>query len=139
MGPRRSLIASTAYIDASAAVKLLFAEQESGALRSALDSISVFVSSEMLEVEMRCVARREGGGELVDRAERICSSIDLLPYTSAVRARAGDVFEPAQRALDAIHLATALDLQLEGLMLLTYDERQAAGGLSAGLDVLAPA
>ena len=133
------MIASTAYLDGSAAVKLLSAEQESGALRSALDSLAVFVSSELLEVELRCVARREGGGELVDRAERICASVDLLPFTSAVRARAGDAFEPAQRALDAIHLATALDLRLDGLVLVTYDERQAAGGRRAGLDVLAPA
>lgn len=138
LGARRSLIATTAYLDASAAVKLLFAEQESQALRSALDSLAVYLSSELLEIELRCVAHREGGGELLDRAERICAGVDLLPFTPAVRLRAGGAFEPAQRALDAIHLATALDLRLDGLVLLTYDERQAAAGRSAGLDVVAP-
>ena len=43
------------------------------------------------------------------------------------------------RALDAIHLATALDLEMDGLVLITYDERQADGGRTAGLDVVSPA
>lgn len=139
MGPRRSVIATTAYLDASAAVKLLRPEPETAALRTALAAIAGHVSSELLEIELRCVARREGGRELIDRAELICAALDLLPYTPAVRARAGEAFAPPQRALDALHLATALDLRLEALVLVTYDERQAEGGRAAGLDVVAPA
>ena len=138
MGPRRALIATTAYLDASAAVKLLRPEPETSALRSLLSGIAGHVSSELLEVELRCVARREGGGELIERADRVCAAVDLLPYTPAVRARAGEAFDPPQRALDALHLATALDLRLEALVLVTYDKRQADGGRSAGLDVVVP-
>jgi uncharacterized protein len=138
MGPRRALIATTAYLDASAAVKLLRPEPETSALRTLLADIAGHVSSELLEIELRCVARREGGGELIERADRICAVVDLLPYTAAVRARAGEAFAAPQRALDALHLATALDLRLEGLVLVTYDKRQAEGGRAAGLDVVLP-
>jgi predicted nucleic acid-binding protein len=138
MGPRRALIATTAYLDASAAVKLLRPEPETSALRTLLAGIAGQVSSELLEIELRCVARREGGRELIDRADRICAAVDLLPYTAAVRACAGEAFVPPQRALDALHLATALDLRLQGLVLVTYDERQAEGGRAAGLDVVVP-
>lgn len=139
MGPRRTLTATTAYLDASAAVKLLQPEPETSALRTLLTGIGSHVSSELLEIELRCVARREGGGELIERVDRICAAVDLLPYTAAVRARAGEAFAPPQRALDALHLATALDLRLEALVLVTYDKRQAEGGRAAGLDVVVPA
>ena len=132
------MIATTAYLDASAAVKLLRPEAETSGLRTVLAAIPGHVSSELLEVELRCVAHREGGGELIERAEGICAGVDLLPYTLVIRARAGEAFLPPQRALDALHLATALDLRLEALVLVTYDERQAEGGDSAGLDVLVP-
>ena len=138
MGPRRTVIATTVYLDASAAVKLLRPEPETPALRAVLAAIAGHVSSELLEIELRCVARREGDGELIQRAERICAAVDLLPYTPAIRARAGEAFDPPQRALDALHLATALDLRLEALVLVTYDGRQAEGGRAAGLDVVAP-
>jgi predicted nucleic acid-binding protein len=139
MDPRRALIATTAYLDASAAVKLLRSEPETSALRTLLDGVASHVSSELLEIELRCVAWRESGGELIERVDRVCAAVDLLPYTAAVRARAGEAFAPPQRALDALHLATALDLRLEALVLVTYDERQAEGGRAAGLDVVVPA
>jgi predicted nucleic acid-binding protein len=139
MDPRRALIATTAYLDASAAVKLLRSEPETSALRTLLDGIASHVSSELLEIELRCVAWRESGGELIERVDRVCAAVDLLPYTAAVRARAGEAFAPPQRALDALHLATARDLRLDALVLVTYDKRQAEAGRAAGLDVVVPA
>jgi len=65
-------------------------------------------------------------------------SVDLVPSTPAIRARAGEEFVPPQRALDALHLATALDLRLEALVLVTYDQRQATAGRAAGLEVVMP-
>ncbi len=127
-----------AYLDASAAVKLLRPEPETSALRAALAAIAGHVSSELLEIELHCVAHREGGEELVDRADHICAALDLLPFTPAIRARAGGTFVPAQRALDALHIATALDLRLDALVLVTYDTRQAQGAGAAGLNVASP-
>lgn len=131
------MTATTVYLDASAAVKLLHPEPETPALRDLLATVASRVSSELLEVELRCVAHREGG-DVVERTDRVCSAVDLLPYTAAIRARAGEAFSPPQRTLDAVHLATALDLQLEALVLVTYDARQAQGARSAGLDVAMP-
>jgi len=130
--------ATTAYLDASAAVKLLRGEPETSALQAVLATITIHVSSELLQIELRCVAHREGGGELVERVDRICAAVDLVPYTPGIRARAGGVFVPPQRALDALHLATALDLRLEALILVTYDQRQAQAGRAAGLEVVVP-
>ena len=138
MGPRRAVSATTAYLDASAAVKLLRPEPETSALRTALAAIAGRVSSELLEIELRCVAHREGDGELIARVDHICAALDLLPYTPAIRARAGGPFVPPQRALDALHLATALDLRMQALVLVTYDTRQAHGARAAGLDVASP-
>jgi predicted nucleic acid-binding protein len=137
VGARRPVSSGVAYLDASAAVKLLRAEPETAALRAALASAGMNVSSELLEVELRCVALREGG-MLPGRAAIVLAGVDLVPFTAAIRTRAGQAFDPPQRALDAIHLATALDLQLPGLSLVTYDERQADGGTAAGLPVISP-
>lgn len=137
MGAGRPVSTGVAYLDASAAVKLLRAEPETAALRGVLADAASSVSSELIEVELRCVAHRAGGA-LPERAARVLAGIDLVPFTPAVRTRAGQAFDPPQRALDAIHLATALDLQLADLTLVTYDERQARGAKAAGLFVTSP-
>jgi len=124
------------YLDASAAVKLLMREPETDDLRAAVTSIPIRVSSELLGVELHCVAQRQGGGSLLARAERILAGLDLLPYTASVRSRARAAFMPPQRALDAIHLASALEAGLADLVLMTYDQRQAAGARAAGLAVM---
>lgn len=119
-------------------MKLLRREPETDALIEAIGPVTSRVSSELLEVELHCVAHRLDD-DLQRRVDPVLATIDLLPYTPPVRARAGRAFEPPQRALDAIHLATALDLALDGLVLLTYDRGQAAAGDAAGLRVEAPA
>lgn len=138
MGARRPVSSRVAYLDASAAVKLLRTEPETAALRAALADSGSSVSSELLEVELRCLALREGGA-LPARAEIVLAGVDLVPFTTAVRIAAGQAFDPPQRPLDAIHLATALELRLSDLALLTYDQRQADGGTAAGLSVSSPA
>lgn len=50
---------------------------------------------------------------------------------------AGALAEPALRALDAIHVAAAIDLApIDGFV--TYDERQAAAARLAGLRTISP-
>lgn len=61
-----------------------------------------------------------------------------MPVTAAVLRRAGEPFDPPQRALDAIHLATLIDLALDTAVLVTYDRGQAAAGRAAGLEVCSP-
>lgn len=62
-----------------------------------------------------------------------------MPVTGAVLRRAGEAFDPPQRALEAIHLATLIGLGLDTAVLLTYDAHQAAAAGEAGLEVRSPA
>lgn len=139
MGAWGDVTVSIAYLDASAAVKLLRREPETGALVEAVGDAASWVSSELLEVEVRCVARRLGGRASLQRAGKLLDAVELVPYTPRIRARAGSAFTPPQRALDAIHLASALELSLDDLVLVTYDLGQARAGRAAGLAVVTPA
>jgi predicted nucleic acid-binding protein len=69
-------------------------------------------------------------GELID-------VLALRPLDRALLAGAGGLAEPALRALDAIHVASAVDLNpIEAFV--TYDERQSAAARLAGLRTVAP-
>lgn len=64
-------------------------------------------------------------------------SLGLLPLDRALLLTAGALAEPGLRALDAIHVAAAVDLSpLDGFV--TYDERQAAAARLAGLRTVRP-
>lgn len=64
--------------------------------------------------------------------------MDLLPYTDSVRRLALQAFSPPQRALDALHLAAALDLGLDSLTFISYDAKQCQAAKAAGLNYLSP-
>ncbi len=128
---------SPVYVDASAAVKLFKPELESVALRVHLAREPVWISTELVEVELRCTAHRLGADRRAG-AERVLNRIDLVPLSTEVRERAGAGFSPALRALDAIHLATALSMAEDLDAFFAYDAElcEAAGG--AGLSVRSP-
>ena len=65
--------------------------------------------------------------------------LDLVALTPAVRERAAAPFTPPQRALDAIHLATALHLGIEKMTFVSYDRHQLAAAEAGGLCCLSPA
>ena len=125
------------YLDASACVKLVLAEPESRAVNAALEDVERLVASEILEVEVMRATRRGGGDVAVARAQ--LDGVRLLPLSAEIRRRASALTPASIRSLDAIHIATALELgeRLDGLY--TYDERMAVAATEAGLDVLAPA
>jgi len=129
---------ASAYLDASAAVKLIRTEAGSEALRDALGEMATRVSSELLEIELRCVAYRLADPDLLKRVDLVLAGVDLLPLSPAVRRRAAGPFNPPQRALDAIHLATALDIDLDGLAFVSYDHRQLEAARSEGLEIATP-
>jgi uncharacterized protein len=74
----------------------------------------------------------------VHRAEEVLRSVALIDIDLATAARAGQVEPAALRSLDAIHLATAIDLAADLEAFVTYDQRLAAGARTAGLSVLSP-
>ncbi len=124
------------YLDASACVKLVLVEPESSVLQEALEDVERLVASEILEVEVIRATQRGGGDIAVARAQ--LEGVRLLPLSDGIRKQASELTPLSIRSLDAIHIATALDLgeRLDGLY--TYDERMSLVARHAGLDVHAP-
>jgi hypothetical protein len=129
-------MAELIYLDASACVKLMLAEPESSALEEALKSVERLVASEILEVEVMRATQRGGGEVAVARAQ--LEGVRLLPLSDGIRRRASELTPLSISSLDAIHIATALELgeRLDGLF--TYDEQMAVAASDAGLEVRAP-
>ncbi|MBW8060580.1 MAG: type II toxin-antitoxin system VapC family toxin [Solirubrobacterales bacterium] len=131
------------YADASALVKLVREEPESDALRAYLADADL-VSSELVLTEIPRAVRRAVAQEpelpldrLLERAGQLIDVLALRPLDRGLLAGAGALAEPALRALDAIHVASAVDLDpIEAFV--TYDERQAAAARLAGLRTMAP-
>jgi len=131
------------YADASALVKLVRDEPESDALRTFMAGADL-VSSELVLTEVPRAIRRAAAHDprlaldlLMARAAEIVDAVALLPLDRPLLLAAGAFAEPALRALDAIHIAAAVDLSpLDGFV--SYDERQAAAARLAGLRTLSP-
>jgi len=135
MGPRRPV--GAAYLDASAVVKLLSAEPESEALDNFLTNWPLRVSSELLRVELACVCHRQGIS--ASAADKLLYDIRLLRLTPAILRGACERFNPPQRALDALHLASAERAREQLGCLITYDSDQAAAASARGWHVERPA
>jgi uncharacterized protein len=131
------------YADASALVKLIREEAESAALRVYIEDADL-VSSELVLTEIPRAVRRAAAWEpalplerLLERAYALLDALALRPIDRALLSGAGALTEPALRALDAIHVASAVDLDpIEAFV--SYDERQAAAARLAGLRTMAP-
>jgi uncharacterized protein len=131
------------YADASALVKLVCEETESAALRTYLGGADL-VSSELILTEIPRAIHRAAAQDpslpldlLLKRAGELVEALALRPLDRAFLAGAGALAEPALRALDAIHVASAVDLDPVDAFV-TYDERQAAAARLAGLRTMAP-
>jgi predicted nucleic acid-binding protein len=131
------------YADASALVKLVRDEPESGPLRTFLVDADL-VSCELVLAEVPRAIRRAAADDpgldlsvLIERAGELLDALGLLPLDRALLLAAGALSEPALRALDAIHVAAAVDLAPHDGFL-TYDERQAAAARLAGLRTMSP-
>ena len=132
-------MSGTAYLDASAAVKLLVNEPESSALTALLSAADLLISSEILVVELGCFVDRRDDDRAAERRARLLRQCELVAFLPEVGERAAAPFTPPQRALDAIHLATALHLDLEGMAFFSYDRQQLAAAEACGLSCLNPA
>lgn len=126
------------YVDSSALVKLVVEEPESSALRDLLEHDADQLSSTIVEIEVVRAVRR-AVPELVLQAQRVVAMVTVIEPNEAIRARAA-LLEPAMlRTLDALHLATALEIvdELDGLV--SYDVRLSDAAAATGLRVFAPA
>ena len=129
----------SSYLDASAIVKLVVRERESGAL---LDHVMTagrqLVTSSLSRIE---VVRAVAGAEdrITSLARRVFEQIDLLPIGAAVIEGAMTISPRRRiRILDAIHLASATVLGDLLDEVVTYDLRMAEAARDLGLEVVAP-
>ena len=126
------------YVDSSALVKLAVREPESAALRRYLGRPRPLVSS--------ALARTEGmqallpfGSVAVRRGRDVLARVDLLRLSDRVLDAAGALTPADLRSLDAIHLASAVQLGSDLRSFVTYDERLARAAAARGLRVVQPA
>ena len=130
------------YIDSSVLLRLVLGEPDSLHSWDAVDPIS----SALLRVEcLRAVQRYRQMGAIDDQtvAERRQAILDavkrfhLVDVSPAVLMRAADPFPVHVATLDAIHLATALELrgELEGMDFATHDRKVADAARSLDFNV----
>lgn len=125
------------YVDTSALVKLVVLEAESDAVDRFLTDADM-VSSTLLIIEARRGTLRRAPAEL-PRLDLVLSRVEMIEMSPAVVEAASRLPDPLLRSLDAIHLATALQIRSDVEAVLTYDERFAAAASAHGLTVLGPA
>lgn len=124
-------------------MKLVRDEAESDPLRRFLAG-GELVASELVLAEVPRAVRRAVDrdpllplGALLRAAHEVLTAVGLRPVDRAQLVAAGAFTEPALRALDAIHVAAALDLlPLDAFV--SYDRRQAAVARLAGLRTVSP-
>lgn len=126
-----------AYLDSSAIVKIFVEEAESAVLAQALRDWPDHVSSRVARVEVTRVARRLGGSA-PDRAVETLAAFTLLPLDDETLEAAGRVAPAGLRALDSIHIASALSIEPELGTLISYDRRMLEASELAGLPAVAP-
>jgi len=125
------------YLDTSALVKLVVAEQETRPLEKWLRSHLAVVSSDLTRTELMRAVRRAAPDAMV-RARQVLDGVALLALSTAVCERAALLDPALLRSLDALHLAAALQLgdALDGVV--TYDHRLATACATHGVAVVAP-
>jgi uncharacterized protein len=130
------------YLDSAAIVKLIRREKESAALHEWLtaEQDKTLVASALVLTEVPRALRRTDPGRLA-AVPTVLAKLNRVPIDDTVLATAAAYQDPMLRTLDAIHLASAQTLLLEGLpltALVTYDKRLLAAAADAGLATAAP-
>jgi predicted nucleic acid-binding protein len=127
------------YLDSSAVVKLARREAETDALRAWIAANpQPLTASSLARTECaRALRRTEPAALGVLRS--VLALLHQVPVTDAILDRAADLPGTSLRSLDAIHLATAVELSPVLAWFVAYDRRLATAARAAGLPTAAPA
>ena len=125
-----------AYLDTSAAMKLVVDEPQSEALTAELAARDDrrLVSSWLLHTEMYCAAGRHPDDIDLGAVRVVLGAVDLVDLIRGDLLAAGT--HAPLRSNDAIHLAVALRVGADEIV--SYDTELAERAQSAGLSLLAP-
>ena len=129
------------YVDSSALLKRVFAESESEALKASLRSHvaqgEALVSSSLAWLEVaRALRAGTSGADIDDLSDRALSGILERPIGAEVVALARRLQPAVLRSLDAIHLASAILLDVD--LVIAYDQRLAEAARHHGIKVSTP-
>jgi predicted nucleic acid-binding protein len=131
------LVTTLSYVDASALVKLVVEEPGSDAmLRWYVESERIVTSRVGVVETSRATRRRQLEPQ---RLRQVIASIAVIEFDAVIGDRAAALPPSTMKTLDAIHVATALELGSTLDAFVTYDERLAEAARAAGLPVVAPA
>ena len=117
-------------------MKLLVREPETTALRAAVRETPLSTSAVARVEVTRAVGIANASHELAVRTRAFLASLSIVAVTEDVLETAASLVSADVRALDAIHLASALEIGADTM--LVYDRRLAHAARAAGLAVLAP-
>lgn len=120
------------YLDTSAAYKLLSREPEAEAVEALFASGTALLSSRLLEVELHATVDRRGGpredvDSILRRVDLDAVDDEVIDHALALRA--------GLRAMDGLHLSTALLYGGTVTAMATYDQELAAAAQRFGLAV----
>ena len=127
------------YLDASAAAKLVLAEDDSEAMKEWFETTDAVVfSSDLLRVELLRTIHRHAPAQL-SQGRAVLESITLIALSRNVYEAAEALDPPVLRSLDALHLASAIDVGGDELKaIITYDLRMIEAARSLGIEIVAP-
>jgi predicted nucleic acid-binding protein len=126
------------YLDTSASLKLVAAEEESAALIDWLNAHpdENLVTNAIGHIELLRAAARMGPNA-VALARNVASTIDTLVLTDSIAAAAATTLAELH-TLDAIHLATAYTHRKTLTAFCAYDRRLLEAAESQGLPTVSP-
>ncbi len=118
-------------------MKLLITEVSSTALAAYVQGTSL-TTSVLTQIEVERALRRRDL-YVVASVTDMFAGVDLRQLDKTIVASAGSLEPPVLRTLDAIHLATALEIRSELDAFVTYDGRLADAARALRLPVVSPA
>ena len=130
-----------AYVDSSVLVSALFNEERSFEAKQHLRNSKELISSWLTFVEVRRrIALESKPTELTIIREYFDDQLTKILLSGVEESEwclAAQIAESSKvKSLDAIHLAVASSLKINGLMFLTFDKRQANAARAMGFSVV---
>ena len=128
------------YLDTSALVKLVVEAAETKALRRFIAQADprTLITSALSRAELLRAAQRRDE-RTVQKAREVLDGVAEITITEGLLDSAGAIQPSTLRTLDAIHLATAMELGPELEVFVAYDARLLAAARGASVPILTPA
>jgi uncharacterized protein len=124
------------YLDTSAFLKLITTENNSSAMRKWFSSHDAVWSSQLLHTEALRAGNRLGID--IDIVEDALESVSMVLPSVATFYTAGRLSPMSLRSLDALHLATAMEIGGDLEAFIAYDDRLIGAARASSLRVLTP-